>query len=263
MLSRSTSEEGTSSSAPEGAAAGETSPVAHRVAAGLGLREVHVWRARLDLARCDLDFISQCLSGDEWTKAHRFRFGIHQDRYAAGRAILRTLLGRYLGCLPEQVEVRETTWGKPCLAAGDGLQFNVSHSEDLLLIAVSRRPVGIDVEHIRPLEDIEMIAQSVFSRDEIETWRELEKEEKLEAFFRLWTRKEALLKGIGLGITEHAQAVSVFFDVASQVDVPAKLSKEKWIVQTFERVPWQVAAVATPISEPLFVEREFTTENWL
>ena len=266
MLSRSTAT--TSASSPARESVTEARRQTAVVAGGPGVgslrpHEIHVWRARLDLARCDLDFISQCLSGEEWTRAHRFRFGVYQDRYIAGRAILRTLLGRYLGSLPEKVSLSQTEWGKPILGGDMPFHFNVSHSEDLMLIALSPSPIGIDVEHIRPLDELDMMAKSVFSPEELDLWRRLKPEAKLESFFRLWTRKEALLKGIGLGITEHTQTVSVFFDTESDVATPPHLTNEKWIVRSFERVPWQIAAVATPVREPIFVEREFTSADWL
>src|SRR4029077_8471698 len=117
-------------------------------------REVHVWRATLNLP---VDFVAglePMLSADEQERARRFRFDDDRRRYLGGRGLVRVLLGRYLQIAPDRVRFDYTRFGKPHLAAGvepRSLQFNVSHSGELLLIAIAAdRALGVDLEQIRP-----------------------------------------------------------------------------------------------------------------
>ena len=167
--------------------------------------EVHVWRADLDLPAARLQQLVQSLSADEQVRAERFYFEQHRQRFIAGRGILRILLGRYLSVEPQQLRFDYTSSGKPALAkTGDSrLQFNLSHSQGLALYAVTRdRQIGIDLEQLRPTADVEQIAQRFFSAQEYAAIQSLPPDQKLEAFFRYWTCKEAYLKATGDGLSQ-------------------------------------------------------------
>src|SRR5262245_40106295 len=109
--------------------------------------EVHVWRATLDLPASFVASLEPVLSADEEARARRFRFDDDRRRYLGGRGLVRVLLGRYLQIAPDRVRFDYTRFGKPHLAAGvepRALQFNVSHSGELLLIAVAAgRALGV------------------------------------------------------------------------------------------------------------------------
>ena len=164
-----------------------------RLAAG----EVHVWSAFLDeLPPARLAW----LSADEKDRAARFYFEPDRNRFVAARALLRDLLGRYLGLDPAALVFGYGPRGKPSLAGG--LRFNVSHSGGLALLAFSEdRELGVDVEQERPVPEAESIAERYFSPGE---GRELGRQpaaERPQAFFRCWTRKEAFIKATGDGLS--------------------------------------------------------------
>jgi 4'-phosphopantetheinyl transferase len=194
--------------------------------------EVHLWRGSLAVSGRRLDEFRASLAPEELERAMRFRFEQHRDRFIAGRGYLRSTLSRYVGCDPNELEFRTGPYAKPALIGAQELHFNVAHSEDDLIIAIAQRPLGIDIESKRSIPEIEALAGTVFSEAELACWRRLSLQSRLDNFLGLWTRKEALLKGIGLGITEHLKSVSVFFDEDGTVVVPLSITTEKWMLKT-------------------------------
>jgi 4'-phosphopantetheinyl transferase len=141
------------------------------------------------------------LSGDELDRASRFVFDVHRNRYLTGRLALRELLGRYLDRAPSDVRFSYSSYGKPELS-GEALRFNVAHSDDLAVIGLTEEDrLGVDVERVRSLRDIDELAQTVFSRRELDVFHSLPIASKRRAFFNGWTRKEAFVKAVGEGLS--------------------------------------------------------------
>lgn len=172
-----------------------------RIAIGDG---IDVWQARLDRDADALKQLEALLSPDEIARANRFHFAKDKDHYVIGRGILRELLGKYLGQSPADLEFSYGEHGKPALAganAAGGLSFNLSHSGELAVYAFGRRRnLGIDVEQIRPEFVSEDIAGRYFSTREVDDLLSLPASERVQAFFRCWTRKEAYIKARGAGL---------------------------------------------------------------
>lgn len=175
--------------------------------------DVHVWCASLDQPATRFRRLVQTLSADERARAERFHFEQDGRRFTVGRGLLRTILGSYLGVEPSQLQFCYGCRGKPALASGGGtLRFNLSHSQDLALYAVTRdRAIGIDLECIRPISETEEVAERFFSAREIALLRALPVSisEKREAFFNCWTRKEAYTKASGDGLTRPLDQIEV------------------------------------------------------
>src|ERR1051326_2139961 len=123
----------------------------------LGVRDVHVWAANLDVTAKSLIRLRSILSEDELLRAGRLHFDTHRNRFVAGRGILRMLLGKYLECAVDELNFTYGPNGKPALAGRNsqsGLFFNLAHSEDIALFVFTHvGPIGIDVERIRPVSD--------------------------------------------------------------------------------------------------------------
>ncbi|HEY9693243.1 MAG TPA: 4'-phosphopantetheinyl transferase superfamily protein [Oculatellaceae cyanobacterium] len=168
--------------------------------------DVHVWCAVLDQPAGRVEQLAQTLSEDEKARSDRFYFEQHRKRFIIARGLLRTILGRYLTIAPNLVNFSYGSQGKPALAedlAVSKLQFNVSHSENLALYAVTRdRAVGIDIEYISPMADAEQLAERFFAAKEAEILRSLPENQKQQAFFNCWTRKEAYVKACGAGLSQ-------------------------------------------------------------
>lgn len=177
-------------------------------------KDVHVWAVPLDLAPEGILGLASLLSPDERERAEQFRLPHLRNRFIAARGNLRALLGRYLQRDPAALNFEYSSRGKPALEAKgeQELHFNLAHSHDLELIAVTHvAPVGVDVERIRPMRDADKFAERFFSAREAETFRNVPVVEQDAVFFSLWTRKEAWLKATGDGISESLSKFEVTF----------------------------------------------------
>lgn len=209
--------------------------------------EIHIWRATLNLSGGDLERLRSVLSPDEQERAVRFRFAEHQRRFIAARGILRDILSRYVRRQPAELEFCYSRFGKPALA-GDPcetqIRFNLSHCSDLAVYAIARdREVGIDLELVRPEMAGEHIAKRFFSPREVSTLLALPLPLQPEAFFNCWTRKEAYVKALGMGLQVPLES----FDVSLAPGEPAALlgsAGSRWALRAFEPAPAYVAAVA-------------------
>lgn len=204
--------------------------------------QLSVWHGSLDVEPAVLEHFWQSLSPDERLRAERFRFAVHRDRFIAGRGLLRLRLGESLGRAGESLRFTCNPFGRPELVDSD-LCFNVAHSGNEILIAISDGPVGVDLEEFRVIPDLDLLAQQVFSQPELLAWAEIAPELRVHRFLSLWTRKEALLKGLGAGITQHLKEVSVFFDNGACIVVPRALGTDRWMIETgFDHeMMWSVA----------------------
>lgn len=168
--------------------------------------EIHVWRASLDQPPAVFEYLKQCLSPDELARASRYVFEQDEKRFIVSRGILRSILASYLGMQPVDVRLSYGTHGKPFVensaTAADEIQFNVSHSEDVALYVIDHHcSIGVDVEKIRLVPEIDDIAGQFFSQQENASLRSLPIPLRREAFFNCWTRKEAYLKARGDGLS--------------------------------------------------------------
>ena len=140
------------------------------------------------------------LTDDERTRSAKFRIPRIREQFVVARGRLRFLLGHYLGLPPLAVPILYTDSGKPHLPPGFPLHFNVSHTDGLAAFAFGRSRVGVDVERDRPMPDAAALVARFFSRREGEGFGSVPAVEYSAAFFRAWTRKEAVLKAIGRGV---------------------------------------------------------------
>ena len=165
-------------------------------------RTVHVHAVRLQGPDEGIEPFRALLAPDETTRAGRFRFEHLQRSFILARASLRMLLGHYLDSPPGDIQFSYGAKGKPSLAVSARVQFNMSHSRDLAMFAFTLDcEIGVDVEAIRPMPDIDDIAKRFFSGDETAELMSLPADERARAFFLCWTRKEAYIKATGEGLS--------------------------------------------------------------
>jgi 4'-phosphopantetheinyl transferase len=185
------------------------------------------------------------LSSDEIARADRFHLETTRTRYVLTRGWLRVILARCLDAMPEQIAFSYGANGKPALGgsyAERGVEFNVSHSGDYALIALSTRgAIGADIEQLRPMPELENMASQYFSAPETRAIMAFPEADRLRAFFCCWTRKEAFMKatGEGTGIALDSFSVSLENDRATSISL-----RGEWTVQTLSLVPECEAAVA-------------------
>jgi 4'-phosphopantetheinyl transferase len=200
----------------------------HRTTTGelINSNEVHVWRVSLDVTTVEFESLVGFLSVDELARAGRFHFERDQRRFIVARGILRKILGNYLGENPVDIRFEYTSYGKPALAPGAGSNnfcFNLSHSDTCALYAITHgKKIGIDIERIRDDVAHGQIAQKFFSQGEIRLLEKTNKNKQSELFFKYWTRKEAILKARGEGISfsmERCDVSSISGNVLSPISL--------------------------------------------
>lgn len=163
----------------------------------LDLPEAHLWL--VDLAREPAAGELAWLAAEEWAQARRLAFAADQRRYLVARVELRRRLGLELQCEPGSLVFDRDALGKPRLA-NHRCEFNLSHSGEAAAVALGHTPIGVDVEQLRDIGDLDALAERCFTAAE-----RLELtaagESRGEWFLRGWTRKEACLKAIGCGLS--------------------------------------------------------------
>jgi 4'-phosphopantetheinyl transferase len=191
-----------------------------------------------------------CLSDEERTRTKRFATDLLRNRFIVSRGTTRKLLGAYLGRDPSVLEFREGNHGKPFLTGESqalGLQFNVSHSRDLALVAVSRiGEIGVDLEWVRSNLEQAEIASRFFSDNEAARIRELSGSPQVHHFFELWTCKEAFVKARGGGISFGLRRFEVLFptDSGKASILNDDGARSSWIIHRFEPAPGCLGALA-------------------
>jgi 4'-phosphopantetheinyl transferase len=204
----------------------------------LTANDLHLWQVALEQPEPMVQRQRELLSADELARADRFHFDRDRRRFIVARSVLRSVLSRYVQQTPEQIIFSYTPHGKPVIAAP--LHFNVAHSHELALFAVTRlAPVGIDVEYmVRPVDDRNELADRFFSAEEVAVYRSLPDSEKQAAFWRCWTRKEAYIKAIGVGLSYPLDR----FAVSLAPGAPAALLRSDDYPQAAQR--WSVLHLA-------------------
>lgn len=163
--------------------------------------DVHVWTLPLDPATVDAGQVKNLLDPEEENRLVRLRCPTHARRFAMAHAGLRLLLSHYCGLPCENVRYLPGRHGKPELPPSASCHFSLSHSHDLALVAVSRQPVGVDLERVEPNLLFEPIAERYFSPMESAILGSLPEQVRLQSFYACWTRKEAYMKACGAGFS--------------------------------------------------------------
>jgi 4'-phosphopantetheinyl transferase len=212
-------------------------------------RHVEVWTIRFDPAHRLPEDEYACLSASELARAERFRFEEHRQFYLFCHVTLRRVLARYTGLSPREITFATGPVGKPHLPRFPHLKFNASHSGDAYLCAVaSEIEIGADVEKIKPLEDMDAIARHFFAPAEQSALFQLPEAGRIRAFYECWTRKEAVIKCTGEGVTRPLDS----FEVAFGPTIEPKLlridqvQEPPWQVASFEPYPGYIAAITSP-----------------
>ena len=222
----------------------------------LGDRQVHLWIVRLEASEENFARALACLAPEETARFQRFHFEKHRRAFALGRAALRELLGSYVGMEPAAVRFEYGPQGKPALAGAltsDAclLRFNVSNSGNLAAYAFTMGcEIGVDIEQHRALHDFENIARRFFSPEETAELLELPEEEKTEAFFHCWSRKEAYIKAMGGGLSIPLDSFRVTLrpgDAARMVSLDGSADAARgWSMHDFDPAPECAGAIAYP-----------------
>ena len=212
-------------------------------------KECHVWK--LDLKPINKEsFQLDILSEEEKKCLSSFKFAKDRFRYEITHAMKRWVLASYLNERPKKLVFTREEHGKPAVSPQQNwlnLQFNLSHSYELVLLGVTvEDPIGIDIEYHVDNISVENLSEFIFSP--LEKWffsKLSSQQEKKEAFFRCWTRKEAYLKAEGLGLTDLLTKISVDMN-----ELPSDDWLEALTLNKKEKLPWKLF--------PLNIDKSYT-----
>jgi 4'-phosphopantetheinyl transferase len=213
--------------------------------------EVHVWRVSLAISRDEESERYATLATDERARAARFLVAPARTQFVAARSALRTILAGYIGKQPGDIAFQLGPIGKPALSPSEPepLFFNLSHSRELALVAVTRLgEIGVDVECIREMASREQLAERFFHPNEVAALHRLPEADRAAGFFNAWTRKEAFLKATGKGISFGIDRVEVTLVPGENARVLTvdgdREAAERWSLAPIEPAQVYIGAVA-------------------
>jgi 4'-phosphopantetheinyl transferase len=217
---------------------------------------LQLWWASLEDFDGSYADLSAQLPVEEQKRASRIRIAAARHRFILARNILRRCLGAFLGVDPTTLDIVAGHRGKPYLspiAIGDPPQFNLSHSGDVVSVAIASVDVGIDVESLREVANAEKLARRFFSANERSAIDLLDGEARDRTFLRIWTQKEAYLKATGLGVGMPLREVETEPDPDASPRLLAisgdRNEAARWILLEVE-IPGAVCTVAVRGSKP-------------
>lgn len=193
---------------------------------------IDIWMVQVDRPEVEVRQYAAMLSDDETARSSRFHAARDRNRYIVRHGILRLLLSAYMCCEPPDVEIRIDSKGKPYVTDQPyepPMQFNISHSAGLAVLAFGRcAGIGVDIERINDFESMRDVAALSFTSTELYELDNAPEADRMGAFYKLWARKEAVLKACGEGLLLPAACV----DVSSPVD-----GQRTWITRIREASP--------------------------
>jgi len=197
---------------------------------------VVVWMAEVSTSLDALRFLEPCLDAQERERAARFHFAEDRARYVWGRGLVRNLLGCYLSQEPETIDLAVTDRGRPYFPGDETMHFSITHSHNLVAVGLTARArVGIDIEYMERKLNLEDLAERILSAEDFRVFQVLPDRVMVPTFFRIWTRKEAYLKGTGEGITDALKEITVSMhaeEIGTIADARDEAGTKKWRIHS-------------------------------
>jgi 4'-phosphopantetheinyl transferase len=221
--------------------------------------QAHLWMYDISAAEEWSASIESILSPTEKELATRFVSVGARNCFIAGRTVLRRLLGAYLSTPATDIALTSDAGGKPRLVAAGGIlpiKFNLAHSADCVLLGfATSSEIGVDIEHHRPILHWQAIAERHYSSREFAALQESNEDSQRELFFRIWTRKEAVLKWHGTGLQTSLSSIEVPIDSQCRTWVELPQSGQRCWLQQLDAPTGYSAAVATSHAITQVVQR--------
>ena len=226
---------------------------------------IDVWHANLAFTETEIAHLSRCVDTEEERRASNFHLPRDRHRFLSARGVLRHILAPYVDTEPGRLGFAYGPQGKPFLHRHPDVHFNLSHTADVLLVAVARgRRLGVDVEHIIPEAVVDEVIGTVSSEPERMILRDLDPIARQVNFSRLWTRKEAYIKADGRGLSLDLKCIDVL-SLPNRPRVYGGLSPawrpcRLWTICDLAMGPGLAAAVAAEGSDWRVARFEWSSE---
>lgn len=213
---------------------------------------ISLWQVSLDLPPPHLRVFAATLSPEEQARTALHPDPVQRNRAIAARGWVRELLGEATGISPHALSFRIDSHGKPHVLDAS-VSFNLTHTgpQALMAIAPGTLPVGVDLERLDRIVHPAPIVRRFFSEREIAAFEAIPEAEQTGTFFRMWTRKEAFVKGLGVGIADHLRQFDVATGEAANGLVESRIGGEPasaWCLRDLNVVPGHAAAIAVRAS---------------
>ena len=201
----------------------------------VSMPDLHLWYIPFHSEEKSVD----CLSHEELEHGNKFKFDIHRDKFFFYRTSLRKILSLYLSVNPQEIIFEYGEFGKPrVLNNVASIEFNLSHSGNLGIVGITKKLViGVDVEILNSLDNLNAIVQQYFSKYEWKKFRIFPEQKKFIYFYRLWTCKEAYIKALGAGLSYPLDKFSIDFlpeGYPRIVEIDSKMQENiSWTLQSY------------------------------
>jgi len=232
----------------------------------IGPEEIHIWIAKFQPEDNVSGRTVSILSPAELKRAEAFRFSEDRMRYIQAHSVLRRILSSYSGSDPESLEYETNAHGKPYLKGSHRIFFNLSHTRDMMAVAVSaEKEIGVDIEKQDDMDDMDGVARQFMSNEELQWMEKLRHDFRKRFFYLCWVRKEALLKAVGIGLGDHLRRITAT-KAPDEENIAVLLDDRfgRWRMETFDPSYGHIGAVciesAADIKEMFLV---FKTINGL
>jgi len=219
----------------------------------LSVGEIHLWLAYYDQIDEQLDVEYRTLLNDaEALQEPRFYFAKDRKRYLVTRALVRTVLSKYLAVPPREWVFSTNAYGRPEIAntsvSDSQITFNISHTHSLIILGVSQgRALGVDVENVRAREVSIAIADRFFAPAEVTALAAVSPSQQQDRFFEYWTFKESYIKARGMGLSLPLDKFAFHYPHARgvQIEIHPKLADDaaRWQFWQFRPTPEYLVAV--------------------
>lgn len=197
------------------------------------IKRINIWQSNLDEAvYCQFKPYQYILSQEEYVTSNNFKSFTRQKIFVLSRIILRLLMAKYTSKDPRLIKFQKNKYGKPFLSCSD-LSFNLSHSKNMLAIAMANFKIGIDIEHLNINQNLSVLLDECLSGSEKAHLANLRGNQRRKQFFIYWTKKEAFLKAIGVGLNIRPKNINLINNTVKLGQSDINILK-KWTIKSFK-----------------------------
>lgn len=221
---------------------------------------IDLWLGKLNSINHQLQDYNLLLDKVEQAEAQNRGTALLRQQYIEVHATLRLILASYVNQPPEKIKIKKQSHGKPYLLEYPELVFNLSHSADTLIIAISKKgQMGIDIEFSKPRNNLARLVSKCFANEEALYWHNLPDQQKISMFYDFWTKKEAFVKATGRGIALGLEQCVL------NINKPDSFSQ---LPPTYGSVTaWHIINLTLLMNQPslygaLVIDRTITEINW-
>ncbi|AFH50190.1 Phosphopantetheinyl transferase [Ignavibacterium album JCM 16511] len=217
--------------------------------------EIHIYSINITEPEYDFQKLKEVFSQDEKERVSDYKFIKDRERAIVTFYFRRRILSEYTGKRPEELSFKKNNSGKPLIDIPeyDHLKFNYSHSGEMIIYAISKdSEIGVDIELVKEIPDMNALVENYFSKEEIQVFKNMDnRNDQTNLFYKIWTRKEALVKASGKGISDDLSQINIITDKPDFNNPQKFFYREKhWILSGLSVPENYIATVAYESAKP-------------